>query len=63
VDAYVTPYLSIMKNVVRLAFTWPPVLEHIVIIGDDVRNFCFSTYRAAAPKLRFYFGERICNFV
>jgi len=52
-----------MKNVVRLAFTWPPVLEHIVIIGDDVRNFCFSTYRAAAPKLRFYFGERICNFV
>jgi hypothetical protein len=52
-----------MKNIVPLAFTWPPVLEQVIIVGDGVRTLYFATCRAAAPKLLPYFGERICNFV
>jgi len=52
-----------MKNIVPLAFTWPPVLEQVIIVGDGVKNICFAACRAAAPKLLLYFGERICNFV
>jgi hypothetical protein len=52
-----------MKNVVPLAFVWPPVLEQVIIIGDGMRTLFFAASRAAAPKLLPYFGERICNFV
>lgn len=52
--------LSTMKNVVPLAFTWPPVLQQVIIISDSMRYLYMTTCRATAPRLLLSFGERIC---
>jgi len=57
-----------MKNIVPLSFTAPipfvPILKEVVV---DHKIALFPTiasaFRAAAPKLMIYFGERLCNFV
>jgi hypothetical protein len=52
-----------MKRFVPLVFTWPPVLEQIIIIGENLQLFYAASGRAAAPKLLPSFGERICTSV
>ena len=55
--------LFTMNKIVPLTFTWPPVLERIIIIGDGISRLYFSTYRASAPMLLLSFGEQVCNIV
>ena len=62
VDAYLTPYLSAMKNIVALVYR-PPILEQIIIVRDEFIARYVTGLTAAAPKLMLFFGERVCNFV
>ena len=52
-----------MYRPVALAFTWPPVLEEIIVIRDAFLTSWVSGARAAAPKLIISFGERLCTLV
>lgn len=61
-DAYGTPYLSAMKNIVALVYQ-PPILEQIIVVRDEFIARYITGLTAAAPKLMVFFGERICNFV
>lgn len=52
-----------MYRPVPLAFTWPPILEEIIVIRDAFLTKWVSGCRAAAPKLVISFGERLCTLV
>ena len=51
-----------MKNIVALVYT-PPILQQIVVIGDQFIARCVKTWGAAAPKLKLYYSDPICTFV
>jgi hypothetical protein len=51
-----------MKNIVALNYR-PPILEQIIVIGDQFITRYMDDWRAAAPRLFLYFGERVCNIV